>query len=161
MLIGVGFAPAYDRFALSISQCFSSLNVSEDWTRYPDLLQFFEVNMGSSVLKSNFGSSLLSLNPNFVSDLWMYDKAVMGLIRQLPVFLIPNAYRFRKKLVLSIKKWHAYARAYDDDERAIQKGPSNEAWGSGLMRDRNEMLRGLSNQDYDSVASTDLALIWA
>ena len=34
-------------------------------------------------------------------------------------------------------------------------------WGSAMMRERYKTLRSINGQDGDSVASTDLGLIWA
>lgn len=160
-LLGTGLAPATDRFESAFNDSLCSLNIHEEWTHFPDLLAFFEDHVGSAVIKAIFGSALLSENPDFLRDLWAYDKVVMSLAKRLPAFWIPGAYELRNKLLLSIRRWHRYARTHPDELDEGQSVDVDPVWGCRMMRDRYKMLLGIENQDHDSVASTDLGFIWA
>ena len=160
-LLGTGLAPVTDRFENLLTRSLRSLIITEEWTTFPDLREFFEDNLGAVVLESIFGPALLSQNPGFVRDLWSFDRVVMSLAKRLPVFCIPAAYRSQTKLLQSIKKWHAFARTHSNGVETSRDEDSDPLWGSKMIRDRFKMLLDVENQDYDSVASTDLGFIWA
>ena len=160
-LLGAGLEPASDRFGRSLAEALDSLPISGEWETFPDFLVFFENLVGTAVIKSLFGPTLLSLNPDFVRDLWAYDKVVMSLAKRLPIFCIPGAYKLRSKLLDSIKKWHTFAASNSEIDAHLGDEDFDQLWGSQMMRDRYRMLLDVEHQDCDSVASTDLALIWA
>lgn len=160
-LLGPGLAPTSDRFESALTESLSSSTVSKEWVKFPDLPEFFENHVGSAVVQAIFGSTLLGQNPKFVRDLWAYDRDVMSLAKRLPAFWIPDAYEIRNKLLLSIKRWHAFARARSDKAQKPQIEDSDQFWGCEMIRSRHKMLLGVKDQDFDSLASTDLGLIWA
>ena len=161
-LLGTGLAPTSERFEKALTESLSSLSIGDEWVEFPNLVELFENHVGGSVIKAIFGSALLSQDPNFVRDLWAYDKVVMNLARRVPKFWSPEPYRLRDKLLLCIKKWHALARAHSDrQESQVQREEAEPFWGSEMIKDRHKMLLGVKDQDYDSLASTDLGFIWA
>ncbi|KAL8644236.1 MAG: hypothetical protein Q9226_007865 [Calogaya cf. arnoldii] len=160
-LLGTGLAPASDRFEQRLAESLKSLCVSDEWVTYPDFLSFMEGKLGTAIVGAVFGSVLLSQNPDFIRDLWVFDDAAMGLAKRLPALCMPNAYRARRRLLHSIKEWHAYATKSSSREDTAPDGDIDSLWGSRLMRERNRMLLDVEDQDRDSVASTDLGLIWA
>ena len=161
ILLGDGLAPLTDRFESCLSNYLHSLEITKDWVIYPDLLEFFEDNLGSAILEAIFGAALQSQNPGFVRDLWAFDKVVMSLAKRLPWFCIPKAYGLRNRLLQSVKNWHAYARSKSTEGSGDEENDTDLFWGSKRIRDRNRMLLDVVDQDYDSVASTDLGFIWA
>ncbi|KAL8847243.1 MAG: hypothetical protein Q9221_007699 [Calogaya cf. arnoldii] len=160
-LLGTGLAPASDRCKQRLAKTLESLCVSDEWVTYPDFLSFMEDKLGTAIVEAVFGSVLLSQNPDFIRDLWVFDDAAMGLAKRLPALCMPNAYRARRRLLHSIKEWHAYATKSSPREDTAPDGDIDSLWGSRMMRERNSMLLDVEVQDRDSVASTDLGLIWA
>lgn len=160
-LLGADLGPASDRFESALTESLCSFGISREWDDFPDLLEFFEDHVGTAIIKAIFGSALLSQNPDFVRDLWAYDKEVMSLAKRLPAFWIPEAYRLRNKLLRSVKEWHTTARAHSDELKGMQNEGADPVWGSEMIRNRYKMLLSVENQDFDSVASTDLGFIWA
>ena len=149
------------RFEEILTQSLFAMDINSEWVEFPDLLDLFQDQVGSAVLKTIFGNCLLLLNPNFVRDLWQYDLAVMNLARRLPSFIIPKAYRLREELLSSIKRWYSFAKKGSRERKTDPIDGSDLFWGSAMMRDRHDMLVDLDDQDIDSVASTDLGFIWA
>jgi hypothetical protein len=68
-LLGTDLAPAADRFESALAESLDSLSVGNEWLNLPDLLEFFEQEVGKATIKAVFGSTLLSQNPDFVRDL--------------------------------------------------------------------------------------------
>lgn len=105
-LLGVALTPVSDCLENTLTESLYSLNISEKWVEFPDLLEFFEDHIGTAIVEAVFGSALLFHNPGFIRDLWVYDKVVMNLAKRLPFFWIPNVYRLREKLLHSMKRYH-------------------------------------------------------
>ena len=160
-LLGPGLAPTYSRFENNLTASLQTLGKDGEWMEYPDFLEFFEDVVGKAIVEAIFGSELLSQNPEFVRDLWTYDAVVMSLARRLPAFCNPQAHRVRRKLLGCIKRWHEFARAKSGVRGDSDGNDFDPVWGSRMMRERQDVLLGIQNQDYDSVAATDLAFIWA
>lgn len=152
-LLGVALTPASDRFENTLTESLYSLGIGNEWVEFPDLLEFFEDHIGTAIIEAVFGSALLAQNPGFIRDLWAYDKVVMSLAKRLPFFWIPEAYRLREKLLLSVKRWHAGLIGCENEGNDVQTPK--------FIRDRVKMLLSIDNQDFDAVASTDLGFIWA
>lgn len=163
-LLGDGLDPTVKRIQETL---FASLNgiaksgesQSDEWVYGEDLAKFFEQHLGSSILTSLFGPLLLADSPDFIQNLWDYDKRVIQLARRLPRFLIPKAYELRDKLIASIMRWHQLAAIISWSDANKDSGVS--PWGSTMMCRRHAMLLKTDGQDLRSVASTDLGLIWA
>lgn len=158
-LLGSALTPASDRFENILTESFYSLGISDEWVEFPDLLQFFEDHIGTAIVETVFGSALLAQNPGFIRDLWAYDRVVMSLAKRLPFFWIPEAYRLREKLLLSVKKWHAGLIGYENEGTKVQS--KGDIQTPQAIRDRVRMLLSIDNQNCDAVASTDLGFIWA
>lgn len=160
-LLGTGLAPVSDRFDGLLTRSMRSLDLGEEWTTFPDLSEFFEDNIGAAVIEAIFGPALLSQNPGFVRDLWSFDKVVMKLAKRVPISCMPAVYKSRTGLLQSIKNWHALAGAHSAATKMAHEEDADPFWGSKTIRDRFKMLLDVENQDFDSVASTDLGFIWA
>ncbi|KAI9706642.1 MAG: hypothetical protein M1836_003651 [Candelina mexicana] len=160
-LLHQGLAPMTDRLKLEMKVSIFSLGILEYWTEFPDLMEFYRLFLGTTVIKTIFGSALLSLHPNFVQDLWDFDGVVMSLAKRLPIFCVPRTYRLRRKLLQCIKRWHTYARTHSAGHESVGNQDDDPYWGCKMIRDRYMALCGTEGQDHDSVASTDLAFIWS
>ncbi|KAI4288665.1 MAG: hypothetical protein L6R35_002068 [Caloplaca aegaea] len=160
-LLGSGLAPATDRFEHYWTDHLFSLDISSHWVEYPDLLEFFEANLGKMVIQTIFGPAILSQSPGFVRDIWAFDQVVMSLAKRLPWICIPQAYIVRRRLFQYVKRWHIFAKASSPRAEDVREDDVNPFWGSKTIRERYEMLLDVESQDQDSVASTDLGFIWA
>lgn len=158
-LLGLSLTPASDLFENTLTESFYSLAISDEWVEFPDLVQFFEEHIGTAIIETLFGSALLAQNPGFIHDLWAYDKVVMSLVKRLPFFWIPEAYRLREKLLLAIKRWHAGLIGNENEGKEVRNDGVIQT--PQAIRDRLRMLLSVDKQDFDAVASTDLGLIWA
>ncbi|KAL8783455.1 MAG: hypothetical protein Q9195_009384 [Heterodermia aff. obscurata] len=160
-LLGSGLTPTSDRFEKYLTEGLASLGVTDEWSARPDLLGLFQDMVGTALIKAVFGPALLDQDPGFLRDLWAFDEVIMDVGRRLPAFLFPGAYMLRKRLLQSVKKWHARARTSAVGVRRAQNEDADDYWGCKMIRERFGTLLDVEHQDYDSVASTDLAFIWA
>ncbi|KAI0167596.1 cytochrome P450 [Pestalotiopsis sp. NC0098] len=129
--------------------------LGDSWRDEADLSAFFQEHIGSSLINTLFGETLLEDHPAFLDDLWEYDDNVIKLIQRLPHIWIQKTYQIRDSLKAAVKEWHRKATLG-------RKGSSTEnLWGTQMMKERYQLLMNATGQDEDSVASTDLALIWA
>ena len=159
-LLRQGLAPMTDRLEVEMRASISSLQISDDWANFPDLMKFYQLFLGTAVIKTMFGSTLLSQNPDFIQDLWDFDGVVMSLAKRLPIICAPRTYWLRRKLLQYIKRWHTYARTHSAGYERVGDQDGDPYWGCKMIRDRYVTLRDAENQDHDSIASTDLAFIW-
>lgn len=160
-LAGPGLLPTTKRFADVVTRRIHEVPVSNEWIEMPDFSRFIYDIVGVSIMEAVCGPSLLELNPAFANDFWNYDKNVPWLARALPHFIIPNAYRTQKRLLYQLKNWYAYARSHFSTSSIDEDGNGDPFWGSEMMRSRQEFLLQVDGQDDDSLASSDLGLIWA
>jgi hypothetical protein len=160
-LLGSGLDSTQNRFEIAMEESLRYAPISEDWVEFPDFLKFFETHVGSSVIKSIFGSEIITQNPQLITDLWEYDKIIMSLAKRIPSFWIPGAYRLRNKLLTTVRAWHKSAQEYHGGPRKEDDSSVERRWGSNMIQERFEMLSNLRNQNTNSVSSTDLGLMWA
>ncbi|KAJ5658225.1 cytochrome P450 [Penicillium longicatenatum] len=162
--MGAGLLPAFNRYQrIFTTQLVSTLNEHQQvngWISMPDIHQFFRDNLGRSVVESFFGPLLLKTNPTFMQELWEFDDATPSLSKRLPRWLIPRAYRVRDSLLGQILAWYENARAQFKDSLIDTDGNGDPCWGSEMMRERQEFLLAVDGQDDESLASSDLGLIW-
>lgn len=161
-LTGHGLGPTTRRLSGSLGAVFDpNLYRDNEWTQMPDLLKFFQRTLGTSIMQSLFGPTLLNLHPSFVDDFWEYERDVPRFAWGLPSFIIPRAYRNRERLVEHLKSWYAHARSQFSESNIDLDGDGDKLWGSELMRNRQKDLLGVEGQNDESLAAADLGLIWA
>lgn len=159
---GSGLNKCFDRCAEILRRNLEALNLPEDeWTEMPDLWAFFQSQMGTAVLEGLYGPTLSRLSPDFLQNLWAFDRATPNLAKLLPKFLIPEAYKVRSRLLDSIRRWHDYARQHFDESAIGPDGDADPYWGSQMVRSRQKVLLEVDGQDYDAIVAADLGLIWA
>ncbi|GCB28270.1 cholesterol 7-alpha-monooxygenase [Aspergillus awamori] len=160
-LLGSGLGHTIERFDAAIkSSLDNAVPTGPTWTYVDDLTEFFEDHLGAAILETLFGPLLLTESPGFHRTLWKYDRYIMSMAKRLPSWLIPEGYQLRDKVLSGIMKWHKRATELSARHSA-DVGEDDPYWGSAMMRERHKMLLGIDEQDLRSVASTDLALIWA
>lgn len=108
------------------------------------------------------GPYLFELNPSIVEDFWEFDRNMPNLFKNIPRWMIPNAYRVRDKVLAEIKKWHLYSRercdVKDEEIREVEWEPY---FGSKYTRERQRLLGAIDGHDDDALVANDLAMLWA
>ncbi|KAF2811372.1 cytochrome P450 [Mytilinidion resinicola] len=162
-LTGVGLGPLTSR---TVRGVLSRVGEAEaelygGWVEKADLFKLLRGVVGTSIMEALAGPALLELNPGFVEDFWEFDKSVPWFGHGIPAFLMPRAVRRRERLKGMLKRWYGYARERFEEGMVGEDGDGDPAWGSELMRRRQERLREVAGQDEDSMAASDLGLVWA
>ena len=157
LFLGPGLPKMIESFEQIMIDTLHDLEIPAEGLVYDDLYSFHEHVVGSAVIKSVFGRQLLQRCPNFLDDLWSFDKIIMQLARCTPRIFAMKAYNLQERLIQNVKAWHTIGDFWSVEEVAVNE----DDWGSQLLRERARMLISCKNQTAESVASTDLALIWA
>lgn len=133
-----------------------------EWVELPDLWLFIQKLVFPASTEVLFGSFLLSLNPTLTEDFWAFDRSIPILLKGLPRWLSPRAYKSRDKMLNSIKKWHTFANKHSDPSKT---GPNDPEWdpyfGSKYVKARQKFLSNIEVMDADGQASEDLGLLFA
>ncbi|KAK8116328.1 cytochrome p450 domain-containing protein [Apiospora sp. TS-2023a] len=159
---GTGLNTSFKRCASILKHKLDSLPIStEEWTEMPGLYSFFQNQLGAAVLEGLYGPSLTEISPQFLDDLWIFDRATPKFAKRFPRFLMPDAYRARERLLASIQRWYLHARAHFRESDIGPDGDADPFWGSELVRSRQKVLLAVDRQDDKALAAADLGLIWA
>ena len=161
---GSGLQGFYERWVTGYRDRLQSLDIGDEWIAMPDLMGFFNDTFGAALIESICGRDFLDLNPHCSRDFSNYDLAVQKLLKGLPRWIIPQAYRARDKLLSAIKKWHDSATSRSGESSIVQTGDTDPYWGSSFMRERHGpdgIFSTVDNFDKDASASSDLGFIWA
>ncbi|KAI9167950.1 Cholesterol 7-alpha-monooxygenase [Paramyrothecium foliicola] len=148
------------RYMKSLTARLEEKNFSEEWTDVADFSSFFRDVVGSALIESLFGPTMLRINPQFIEDLWGFDDSIPWLARGVPAFLRPSAHEHRERGVTQLKRWYAYAREHFDESNISRDGDGDPIWGSKLMRYRQEKVLALRAHDDEALARMDLGLAW-
>ncbi|KAI0470241.1 cytochrome P450 [Xylaria cf. heliscus] len=132
---------------------------NHEWMEISDFRKFIHNTLGYSLVEAIFGPSLLSINPEFMDDLYKFNGAIPWLSKGLPYFLIPGAYKIRRKLHQNFRQWYHYARTHFTESSIYEDGDGDPFWGSAWMRQRQKARQGI--RDEDASASIDLGVAWA
>ena len=108
-----------------------------------------------------FGTSFLTLHPNFVSDFREFHQGLAYLLRGYPRWLVPKAWDARERCLTSIKKWHAYVQEQQPDKTSLSHEDRSFKYGSQFISARQEMHSKIEALDADDIASSELGVIWA
>lgn len=162
-LSGQSLLALSEQYTRVLDRNLDSLNCTTgDWASYPDLYSFLQEYVSSAAIESLMGSEILRLNPDIVRDLWTFDANVPKFLKHLPEWLIPSAYRSRRRLLSAIKRWHAHANEHSDCSKT---GPQDPEWepyfGSKLLRARQAYALKMEPMNADARASEDMGLMFA
>ncbi|KAK8037683.1 hypothetical protein PG991_001029 [Apiospora marii] len=139
----------------------NTFEVADDWIDFPDLHAFIQLVIMRPAIEALVGSELLKLCPSFIDDLMTFQQSVPSFLRLVPRWLIPRAYRARKRLLEAIKVWHEHAHGSYDCSRLDSEDPKWEPFfGFILMRARGHYTLDASMTP-DARATEDLGLIFA
>lgn len=159
-LLGEGLLKTYQSFATALDRPLPLLNIQDEWTEYPDIMEFWMDPLTASMNEALAGTILECLNLNFTKDLLKYFPYTQGMMKGLPRWCIPEAYRLRESLVRDIKQWHAIARTRFRQSDIDEDGGADPWWGSAFMRERQGVLGKVDDWDYDAIASSDFGVLW-
>ena len=159
-LLGEGLLKSYQGFATAFIRRLPSLDIQDEWREFPDIMEFWMEPLTASMNEALAGPILECLNPNFTKDLLRYFPHIQGMMKGLPRWCIPEAYRLRESLVRNVKQWHAIARTRFKETDIDEDGGADPWWGSALMRERQSFLGKVDNWDCDAIASSDLGVLW-
>ncbi|KAH6646126.1 cytochrome P450 [Truncatella angustata] len=162
LLEGNGLVPFWNRFADNITQQLCKLHdsVGPEWDHRADLMTLVGDEISVSTLNALCGPYLLSLNPNFLSDYWSFDRNLQTYLQGVPWVFAPKAYAARKRVLNAVKTWQQHARDHYHDS-VKDSGGDDPYWGSSFFRNRQDMFLEMDGFDYDAIASADFGLIWA
>ncbi|KAI1290568.1 cytochrome P450 [Xylaria venustula] len=160
-LLKSGLGPATARFEALLRESLEAMDIGHDWAYMPDITEFVQDHQGSALIRTLFGEGLLAQHPHFIHDLWTFDEGVMNLARRIPRIFLLNTYRVQNKRVAVVKKWQRAAVTSEDLSNRVLSSCADQVWGTRMMKERYHILLNATGQDESSVASTNLAFIWA
>jgi hypothetical protein len=160
LLAGEGLAGLYKRWSANFILRLASMGLSNAWTDTADIMDFWMPPLTAALNEAIAGPILERRNQNFTREFLDYLPYVNGLMRGLPNLLLPKAYALRASLLHDVKEWQAIARAKFNEHDVDEDGDSDPWWGSKCIRERQRILGNVDNWDHDSVASSDLGLLW-
>ena len=140
----------------------ANTSVRDEWIEAADLWLFIQDLVFPASTESICGSAILALNPTLTEDFWAFEKNIPTLLKQLPRWLAPGAYRSRDKMLGIIKRWHAYANERTDFNKVGSEDPEWDPYlGLKYMRERQRFLHNIDTMDADGRASEDLGFLFA
>jgi hypothetical protein len=132
---------------------------NQGWIEIKNVHDFMHHTVGLSIINAIFGPNLVRLNPTFMDDLFEFEHWFPLLAKGVPSLIIPKAFAVRRRLHSHFKRWYANAREHYTESSIDPDGDGDPFWGSEWMRQRQEALYKL--QDEDSLAAGDLGVAWA
>lgn len=157
---GPGLRILTNRFQALLKLQISESGIDENWTELPDFFSFISNMVTTAAITSMCGPSLLELNPNFIQDLWEFDRSLPYFFKGYPSWLAPNAWKGRKKCLESMKTWHTFAKSRFSDS-CIDADGHDRYFGTPLMRARQQYFSKMPMLSDDDIASENIGLIWA
>lgn len=159
-LLGEGLSGLYQSFAASLMHRLPSLDIQEKWKYCPDLEDFWLQPMTAAMNEAIAGPVLECVSPKFAADLLQYYPYLHPLMKGLPRWLIPKAYKLQRSLVRDVEIWHAIARARFQADDVDPKTGRDPWWGSAFMRERQKILGQIDNWDLHAIAVSDFGVFW-
>lgn len=111
-LLGEGLLRYHQRFSTALLGRTPSLKIQDAWTEFPDFMEFWLQPLTASMNEALTGNILECLIPNFNHDFLTFVHYSLDLMKGLPKWWIPEAYRLRESLTKDVNQWHATARAF-------------------------------------------------
>lgn len=138
--------------------------VGYDWVDISDLYRFLQIRIDSAMLECVMGPVLFERYPTVVKNFWEFEDQVLSLSRCLPRWIIPTAFKVRRRLLKGIKSWQRFAHArseYSGLEPEDSDRDFDKYLGSKLMRAREYRYTKMSAINEDTRASETLGLMFA
>ncbi|WQF90252.1 Putative cytochrome P450 [Colletotrichum destructivum] len=130
------------------------------WLEIPDFYTWLRDQVTPTSIEAMFGSRLVEMYPDISTDFWKFDDNIANFSRNLPRWLIPNAYKNRDKLLANIKKWNILAHANTDCRKHGLEDPEwDEHMGSRFIKAREDIMKQHGLDD-ETVASENLGVLF-
>lgn len=140
----------------------ADISVGTEWVEFPDLYDFILHLVFPAAVESLCGSSILSLNPTLIDDFSAFGRSIPALLKGVPRWLSPGAYKSRNKILAQIKRWHTSANEHSDCSRTGREDPEWDPYlGSKYIKARQRFLQGIEVMNADGRASEDLGFLFA
>lgn len=161
LLTGPGLKPLANRFTKNLMIRLSkSEYLNSEWSQLLDLFAFMQDELFPPAIEAMCGQRLFSINPEFVSDFWAFNKGLPYLAKGYPRWMVPSAYRARDTVLNSLKKWHV-AIASEFKSPPIAMDEWSPDFGVELVRFRHDAWSKMPLINEDAAATEDKGLIWA
>ena len=149
------------RFQYHFRSRMEELSLPDGWSLNTDLYTFVYNVMFPTQIEVLFGTTFLTLNPNFASDFREFHRGLSYLLRGYPRWMVPKAWDARERCLTSIKKWHVYVQEQQPEETTLCHEDRILRYGSRFISVRREMHSKMKALDADDIASSELGVIWA
>ncbi|KAL9030671.1 MAG: hypothetical protein Q9196_001237 [Gyalolechia fulgens] len=159
-LLGKELSSIYRGFATSLAGRLPSLDIQEEWSRYPDLVGFWLPPMTAAMNEALAGPLIECINPEFTNNLLKYYPFFHSMMKGVPRWLIPEAYKLRKSLIRDVATWQAIARGRFQETDIDPLTGRDPWWGSAFMRERQGILQQVDHWGQDAMASSDFGIFW-
>lgn len=140
-------------------------SIGAEWVEMPDLFELYQKLAFPAATESLCGSSILSLHPTLTDDFWAFMSCTPTLLKGVPRWLSPLAYKRRDKMLKMFKEWHAFANAHSDFTKT---GADDPEWDPYLgikkiCKSKAEYVSRIYHRtmNADSRASKDLGLLFS
>lgn len=136
--------------------------IGVEWIHFPDLYLFIRNMVFLAGVESMCGSSILSLNPTLTEDFWAFEQVIPTLMKGLPRWLCPEAFRRRDKVLNLIRKWHQFADEKSDFTKTGLHDPEwDQHFGSKYVRGRQHLFYDIDVMNAHGRSSDDLGFLFA
>lgn len=151
------------RFQANLAKAISDDSmIGNEWVELPDLYAFLQIQIFEAAVRSILGDYILSLNPTFVQDFWIWERGVRHLVMRTPRWMVSDIYRARDKMIENVKRWHEYALEHYDISKAEEDDVEWEPYfGSKFVRVRQLNFTQFKALDDTARAAEDLGVLWA
>jgi hypothetical protein len=134
----------------------------DEWVEILDLYSFIRDKVFRASTSALCGPHIFRLNPTLTADFWKFDSYAPKVFKTLPRWMIPEAYEVRDSLHSQVKKWHKFANEHVDvNSKEVADLQYEEYFGAKIMRDRQQLFRGIDDFGEDAAAAGDLGMLWA
>jgi hypothetical protein len=161
LLTGDGLSKLYQRWAQEFNRRLQALAIGDEWgPEIPDIMDYWQMPLTASMNVALAGPLLECINPDFTREFNEFLIYVHPLIKRVPRWLIPRAFRLRKKLVGNVRTWQNIARSRASPSDIDTERDYDPWWGSECFRERQKYLSKVDGWDHDSLAISDFGLLW-
>ncbi|KAK8061819.1 hypothetical protein PG994_008185 [Apiospora phragmitis] len=160
LLLGRGQSTLFHRMSSNVTKRLSSLQISQEWTELPDIMDIFKSDLTTAAVDALAGPAVIQRHPSFARDMWLIDENITDFIQKRPRFMNRKAHQARDRALAAVLDWRAWA-ARNFTPKAVDEEGNDPFWGSSFFREREEAFSNMDGFDAAAKASADLSFIWS